>query len=809
MFGNMATMPTAALALMGWMAGFASAQLTGNIQRNMPSGQYDVGDYLDLARCNRWMRDAVTANRWDEAADVFINGKSNDSSICANGKAPRWYVSKDSFLDLEGPNTYRGFYQYYDNDRFFLNTLAKRYVCASNFGGSSRLRRLLEEDDIRGETTRDAYCSGTNHGSLPLPSIREGLIKLPQILIGLVNGFAELEESIISLGKVSREETRYIFGEGYAFLVGRDSGAGDSSFFYTVFRREEDFSVTGNQLAIRDAYQKGFDAISAAGSMTGTSGSRLKVELTELIQKISARFIVTMMQGIERYVHRLDTESNSDSDSVNKWREEMRLFYYGLAPFVASLDKDVHEELDLLMKSYDSSSLPSNKRCEVRRIFEYVVQSMYAYDVSLENYGALRNTGSCPENDLLKVPNALALPLGSRWHTPYLPDGIRRLATDTKNYALLSYDVCEIIEGVREKQWEKAIHIYVQGKNAPEKSLYSYAVKPEPSSVTWQRFRNAFGSETFIDDHVKEYFCSNSRRRRSLLEEEDFVEDADPTTYCSGYEGNPRGYEHASQMQAIPKAMQNWIGIYMSTVEFEKAVSQVEKGEISYGVRPSASHSLSEAYLFYTGARPGDDCSAYETTNKRALNFGVDNQRQILQAYRRANDELKKDNPSAVTVRRAYEEVTSLHLIVYAKGVTRYAYYLDKNAEERIPPIKYGTEGKTFYNIIMPYVASVDPEGARRVTEIFADENTVMEANQNYYCQVEEVMNCFVRSMESYGVSVQQNYGRLEEAVRDGISCRYNCNGRTLDYRNPDNAAVSFQNPWLVFGALVSFLFVM
>jgi len=799
-------MPTTTFVVMGWMVGTALGQITGNIN-GLPTGQYSVDDYLKLSVCNRWMRDAVTNNRWKEAAEVFVNGRTNDTD-CAGGKATRWYVLKDSFLNLDGPNTYRAFYQYYDNDRFFLNTLAKRYLCSNSFEDPPMSsRRLLEEDDVRSETTRVAYCGSTDNPSLPAPRIREGLIKLPQVLVGLVNGFSESEQSIEELGTVSRDETRYVFGEGYAFTVGLDSGAKDSSLFYTVFRREENFEVQGNQQAIRDAYQEGFNAISSATSMTGTSGTKLKVKLTELVQKVSAHYLVTLLQSIERYALILDTRSGAAEANVEKWKEEMRLFYYGLAPFTAALDKEVHEELDSLMEQYDSST-SSDHRCKVRHIFEYMVQSMHAYGVSQENYGTLPDAGACPENDLLRVPNALALPLGSKWHTPYLKDGIPRLATDTKDYALLSYDVCEINEAVLHKQWEKAIEIYVRGKNAPDKSLYSYAIKPEPESVTWRRFRNAYGSETFIDDHVKEYFCSKSTRLRKLLEEGDYAEDADPSTYCSGYDGNPRGYEHASKTQAIPKAMQNWIGIYMSTVEFEKAVGQVEKGEIIYGARPSASHSLSEAYLFYTGARPGDDCSAYTTTDKRALNFGVSNQKQILQAYKRADAELKEENPSLVTVRRAYQEVTSLHLTVYAKGVTRYAYYLDDAAKQRIPPFKYGAEGKTFYKIIMPYVASVDPEGAQRVAEIFADENTVMEANQNYYCQVEEVMNCFVKSMASYGVSVEQNYGRLEEAVRDNIACSFTCSSRTLDYDNSDSAALSLTSSWMALVAVVSLLVV-
>lgn len=800
-------MPTTTFVVMGWVVGTALGQPTGNIN-GLPTGQYSVDDYLKLSVCNEWMRDAVTNNRWNEAADVFLNGRKDGDNYCANGKSTHRYVKKSSFLEVRGPNTYRGFYKFYNNDRMFLDTLAKRYLCSSTYGDApGSRRRMLEEEDEVPTTSRDDYCLEVANGiGLSAPRIKEGMIKLPQVLVGLVNGLSESEKSIVELETLGKELSRYVFAEGYAFTVGKDD-VQDASLFYTAHRREGDFDVSGNTDAIITAYQEGINAIANTNFNSDSAVIRLRIKLTKLVQKVSALYVIVLGQSIERYANRLDTERPAEQDTVDKWLEEMQLFYYGIAPFVDALDHQAYLDLDEMMSSYESSST-SSQRCRVRHIFEYLVQSMYAYGVSQENYGTLPDAGECPENDLLKVPNALALPLGSKWHTPYLKDGIRRLATDTKDYALLSYDVCEVNEAVLHKQWDKAIEIYVQGKNAPDKSLYSYAIKPEPESVTWRRFRNAYGSETFIDDHVKEYFCSKSTRLRKLLEEGDVAEDGNPSNYCSGYEGNPRGYEHASKTQAIPKAMQNWIGIYMSTVEFEKAVGQVEKGETIYGARPSASHSLSEAYLFYTGARPGDDCSAFTTTDKRALNFDVDgNQKQILEAFERANDELEGNNPSVEVVRQAYQEVTSLHLTVYAKGVTRYAYYLDDAAKNGIPPFRYGAEGKTFYKIIMPYVASVDPEGAQRVMEIFADENSVMEANQNYYCQVEEVMNCFVGSMTSYGVSVEENYGEFHEAARDNIECSFTCHGRTLDFDNPDNAATSFIHSWASLVALVSLLF--
>ena len=785
------TMVPFLLAVLGCMAESVFGQPNGDIT-GLPTGQYSVEDYLALAVCNRRIRDAVEGDDFPKAWDIILNGRDSSQGNCANGKAFSWYMNRTSFLNVRGPTTFRGFYEYYE-DRTFLDTLAKRYICNSNAVAPSRRRRILEAEELD-SINRDQYCSGVNVAGLHPARIREGMIKVPQVIMGLVIGLSESEKSIANIETAGKDRTRYVFAEGYAFTVGEDAGQGDSSLFYTMYRRGEVFGTSNNE-AVRRAYQDGINAINNANFDDPSSLQRLKIDLTKYVQEISARYVVTLAQTIERYAVYLDDRTNDTSDGneedvVQKRKEEMQLFYYGIAPYVASLDTEVARDLATLMNDYDRSQT-SSQYCRVRHIMEYVIKSMSAYGVNEQVHGEYRRAGPCGENQLLKVPNGMALPLGSKWHTPSLEDGIPRLATDTKDYALLSYDVCEIKEAVMDKQWEKAIEIYMRGKNAPNKSLHSYAVNAEPESVTWRRFSRAFGSQTFIDDHVKEYICSSSSNRRKLLEEGDFAEDANPFAYCTGYEGNPMGYRHASKSQAIPKAVQNWIGIFMSTLEFEKAVKQVEIGETTYGARPSASHSLSEAYLFYTGARPGDDCSAYATTDKRASNFGADNQRQILEAYKRADAELQKSNPSVEVVRQAYEEVTSLHLIVYAKSVTRYAYFLDEAAKQGVPPYNYGAEGKTFFKIIMPYVSSVDPQGAAKVTEIFADENAVMEANQNYYCQVEEVMNCFVRSMSSYGVSVERNYGKFNLADNDGITCSFTCHGRMLEYNNPDNAGLA------------------
>lgn len=790
------TMVPLLLAVLGCMAKSVFGQPNGDVT-GLPTGQYSVEDYLALAVCNRRIRDAVDGDNFLKASSIILNGRDDNQGNCAGGKAFSWYMNRTSFLNVRGPTTFRGFYEYYE-DRTFLDTLAKRYICNSNAVVPSRRRRILEAEELD-SIDRAQYCRGVSVAGLHPARIREGMIKVPQVIMGLVIGLSESEKSIANLETAGKDKTRYVFAEGYAFTVGKDAGEGDSSLFFTMHRRGEVFGTSNNE-AVRRAYQDGINAINNANFDDPSALQQLKIDLTKYVQEISARYVVTLAQTIERYAVYLDERTNNAGDGneegdedeglEEKRKEEMQLFYYGIAPYVASLDKEVARELATLVNDYDRSQT-SGQYCRIRHIMEYVIKSMSAYGVDEQVHGTYRRAGSCSENQLLKLPNGLALPLGSKWHTPSLEDGIPRLATDTKDYALLSYDVCDIKEAVMDKQWKKAIEIYMRGKNAPDKSLYSYAVKAEPESETWRRFSNAFGSQTFIDDHLKEYICSSSSNRRTLLEEGDSAEDPNPFAYCSGYEGNPMGYRHASKTQAIPKAVQNWIGIFMSTLEFEKAVKQVEIGETTYGARPSASHSLSEAYLFYTGARPGDDCSAYATTDKRASNFEVDNQRQILEAYKRADAELQKSSPSIEVVRQAYEEVTSLHLIVYAKSVTRYAYFLDEAAKQGVPPYNYGAEGKTFFKIIMPYVSSVDPQGAAKVTEIFADENAVMEKDQNYYCQVEEVMNCFVRSMSSYGVSVQRNYGRFNLAEDDGITCSFTCHGRTLDYSNPDNAGMS------------------
>mmetsp|Transcript_3235 Transcript_3235/g.20081 ORF Transcript_3235/g.20081 Transcript_3235/m.20081 type:complete len:827 (+) Transcript_3235:628-3108(+) len=808
------TMVPLLLAVLGCMAKSVFGEPNGDVT-GLPTGQYSVEDYLSLAVCNRRIRDAVGRDDFLTASNIILNGRDDSQGDCAGGKAFSWYMNRTSFLNVRGPTTFRGFYEYYE-DRTFLDTLAKRYICSSNAVATSRGRRILEAEELE-SIDRDQYCSTVSVAGLHPARIREGMIKVPQVIMGLVIGLSESEKSIVNLETAGKDVTRYVFAEGYAFTVGKNAGENDSSLFYTMHRRGEVFGTSNNE-AVRIAYQNGLDAINNANFDDSIALQQLKIDLTKYVQEISARYVVTLAQTIERYAVYLDDRTNDGGDGNEgdedegvdeKRKEEMQLFYYGIAPYVDSLDKEVAKVLATLMTDYDRSQT-SDQYCRIRHIMEYVTKSMSAYGVNEQIHGTYRRAGSCSENQLLKIPNGLALPIGSKWHTPSLEDGIPRLATDTKDYALLSYDVCDIKESVMDKQWEKAIEIYLSGKNSPEKSLYSYAVKAEPESVTWRRFSNAFGSETFIDDHLKEYFCSSSSNRRTLLEEGDFAEGANHFAYCSGYEGNPMGYRHASKTQAIPKAVQNWIGIFKSTLEFEKAVKQVEIGETMYGARPSASHSLSEAYLFYTGARPGDDCSAYATTDKRASNFGVgDNQRQILEAYKRADNELQKSNPSIEVVRQSYEEVTSLHLIVYAKSVTRYAYFLDEAAKQGVSPYKYGAEGKTFFKIIMPYVSSVDPQGAAKVTEIFADENAVMEANQNYYCQVEEVMNCFVRSMSSYGVSVQRNYGTFNLAEADGITCSFTCHGRTLDYSNPDNAGMSTFLSLITVVASLSFFAVM
>lgn len=779
--------------------GTVSCQVTGNIP-GLPTGSYSVDDYLNLAVCNQWIRNAIGASDWENAAGIFLNGVEGTEE-CAGGKSARLYVQKDSFLELNGPTTYEAFYMHNGNDTYFLDTLSKKYLCSSSFGSTRRLRHLLEDGDNQGTITRDTYCNGVSKPNLEDAQIAQGLIKVPQILVGLVIGLSESEKSILQLGSVSKESTAYVFSEGYAFTVGKDSGKNDTSLFYTVYRREQDFGVSGkNQVPIKDAYEEGLAAINNANSMTGTSGELLRIQLSQLTQTVTAHYLIALAQSMERYADLLDKRANPNA--VPKQREELALFHYAVGPFVTALNKAIGEELDSMVSNYQTSS-STDDRCRMQNIFQYFVQSLYAYGVSWDNYGSLQGASSCSENaTLLQIPHAVSLPLGSKYYTPYLPLGIRRLPTEVKDYAMLSYDVCDIIGYVIDKDWNDAIEVYLKGRNAPGKSLYSYAVKNIPDSATYRRFKNYYGSETFIDDYIKEYFCSRSVRIRKLLEDDEFSDSVDLSEYCSGYSGNPSGYQHVTKIQSIGKTVQNWIGIFMSTVEFEKAVSQAGNGQNVYGSNPSASHSLGEAYLFYTGARPGDECSAFATTDRRFANFGAKNQDGILAAFKDADAELQQSNPSSSRLRSNFDKATALHLAVYAMGVTRYGYFLDRAGKEGVPAYKYKAEGKTFFRIIAPYVASVDKEGAENVEQIFADENAMVKDNQNYYCQVEKVMNCFVRSMDEYGVSVSENYGRLEQAERDDLTCDFTCHNNKLDLTN--GAMVRIASFILVVSALVA-----
>lgn len=367
-------------------------------------------------------------------------------------------------------------------------------------------------------------------------------------------------------------------------------------------------------------------------------------------------------------------------------------------------------------------------------------------------------------------------------------ENLEGLPTGSTNVKKLVYDVCDMKDEGRERKWSEVRNIYIRGENANPLTFYEYATKQMPQSVTYRLFRNYYNSDTFLDDHMKHYLCSRHNRVRKLLQSEEPSERAVSDRYCDGYSGETSGFDHASMTQAIPKAVQNWIPIFMSTVEFEKAVDQIASG----GSKGAAHEALKEAFYFYFGEEGtyDKDCAPVITTDKRRDNFGPSNQEAILSVFREANAELQKESPRASELRRLFHRVTALHLVVYAKATTRYGFFLDE-AEPGLPAYKYRTEGKTFYKVITPYVALVDPEGAARVESIYEDDNAPVLADGNYYCQVDEVMRCFVRSMGSYGITVEENYGTLENT--EGSSCPTpSCHSNSL--RFDDDGGSQFGN---------------
>mmetsp|Transcript_37957 Transcript_37957/g.45767 ORF Transcript_37957/g.45767 Transcript_37957/m.45767 type:complete len:714 (+) Transcript_37957:135-2276(+) len=182
------------------------------------------------------------------------------------------------------------------------------------------------------------------------------------------------------------------------------------------------------------------------------------------------------------------------------------------------------------------------------------------------------------------------------------------------------------------------------------------------------------------------------------------------------------------------------------------------------GHHDSALHAWDSAFAVYAGHSDGN--TPYARAVKRAANYGTYASTGEPDAL--ANEEVMmamKAGQSAIVAGSTdimpHAETAFYNLgVVYLQASLRYLHKIDTDLAENLPYSEHKGEGKAFWHVIAPLVASNDAAGAKSISA-FYDLNTPPTAvsRHYYFCEGREILT---KNMPD-GMAVDKFFGELEK----------------------------------------------
>lgn len=278
-------------------------------------------------------------------------------------------------------------------------------------------------------------------------------------------------------------------------------------------------------------------------------------------------------------------------------------------------------------------------------------------------------------------------------------DGGYAYASNVDAHRLVVNDICEVNEllDADEIDFAAVSELYENGKNSVNsdgsvRSIGGFAASEDRN----HGLDDYYGTATPLDDFV-----------RAALEGT----------------GQFEGESDAVRRQGVQKGIQNQVMVAWVVHELNSALDKAADGD--FDPVGGAPHNWDEAWAFYYGA--DRDCAPYVTAEKRADDFGTNNEEQtalanaaILQAMNDGRDALVAED--AEGAQEAADEVLRNLAIIYSQATVKYATVAADdiaNGDEDAARV-HQAEGYAFFRVIENLLADAgaDVETVNAILEL-------------------------------------------------------------------------------------------